>query len=96
MDIEEVWSQYQSSLKAFLRSRVSNPTEVEDLLQEIWLKTYKNLPSVRSQKSVKSWLFQIANHAIIDFYRKRGRSREFEADNFWYSEQDIDAVTELS
>ena len=35
MKVEEVWSGYSASLKAFLHSRVSDPDEVDDLLQEI-------------------------------------------------------------
>ena len=86
MNIETVWSEYRSGLKAFLHSKVSDPDEVDDLLQDILIKTYNNLHTVRSQKSVKSWLFQIANHAIIDFYRKRGREPLPEGETLWYEE----------
>lgn len=33
--------------------------------------------------SLKSWLFQIANHAIIDFYRRNGRTKEVEQSDLW-------------
>ncbi len=70
MNFEQVWSQYRAGLRAFLQARISNPADVDDLLQEILIKTYQNLDSVKSQSSLKSWLFQIANRTVIDFYRK--------------------------
>ncbi|MCL9783397.1 RNA polymerase sigma factor SigZ, partial [Vibrio sp. S4M6] len=71
MNIEIVWADYQQSLKNFLRKHIQNQDDVDDLLQEILIRSYQNLPSVKDHKKVKSWLFQIANNAIIDFYRKR-------------------------
>lgn len=81
MKIETIWSDYQTALKRFLHSKVSNEADVEDLLQDILLKTYNNLDTLKDHKSVKAWLFQIANHTIIDFYRKNGRAKDIEAEN---------------
>jgi len=73
MSIEDIWAEYRLALKRFLHSKVTNEADVEDLLQEILIKTYNNLHLVKKQKSVKSWLFQIANNTIIDYYRKKAR-----------------------
>lgn len=43
LSLDEVWRQYQHSLKAFLHSKVANEADVEDLQQEILLKTYQSL-----------------------------------------------------
>ncbi|WP_394130709.1 RNA polymerase sigma factor SigZ [Shewanella maritima] len=72
INIELIWAQYRSSLRAFLTKNVANLDDVDDLLQEVLIKTYNNLDSIRDTKKLKSWLFQIANNTIIDFYRKRG------------------------
>lgn len=76
MNLEKIWAQYRSALKAFLHAKVSNSADVDDLLQDILLKTYQNLSKLRGDDSIKSWLFQIANHSIIDFYRRNGRANE--------------------
>ncbi len=96
MNIEDVWSQYRAGIKAFLHLKISDSDEVDDLLQEILIKTYKNLPSVKSEESVKSWLFKIANHTIIDFYRKRGKAQSLSADDLWYDEDNQAVQRELS
>lgn len=93
--IEHVWEEYRAAIKAFLHSKIANSDDVDDLLQDILIKTYKNLHTVQSESSVKSWLFQIANHAIIDFYRKKGRPREVNADDLWFDEDNADVQNDL-
>lgn len=43
MNAEAIWQEYQMSLKAFLHKNVANPDDVDDLLQDILLKSYQNL-----------------------------------------------------
>ncbi|MGF1695269.1 RNA polymerase sigma factor SigZ [Vibrio lamellibrachiae] len=86
MKIETVWSEYRASLKAFLHKNVSTPDDVDDLLQEILIKTYNNLGVIKDKKKIKSWLFQIANNTIIDFYRKNGKRTEEIEDHVWEAE----------
>lgn len=88
MELEQIWAEYRSGLKSFLHSRVSDPAEVDDLLQQILIKTSDNLESIRSDQSIKGWLYQVANRTIIDFYRARARERDVSAEDLWYSEND--------
>ena len=91
LSLEQVWAEYQQALKAFLYSKVSQPDDVDDLLQEILLKTYQNLETVKDSDSIKAWLFQLANRTIIDFYRKRARDqryRSIDAEELWFAELD--------
>ena len=83
MKIEDIWLDYRAALKRFLHAKVSNEADVEDLLQDILIKTYSKLNTVKTQKSVKSWLFQIANHTIIDYYRKKGRVQAANTEDLW-------------
>ncbi|MGF1909405.1 RNA polymerase sigma factor SigZ [Vibrio kasasachensis] len=94
LNLDEVWRRYQQSLKAFLRSKVSNEDDVEDLQQDILLKTYQNLGQIQNQSSVKAWLFQLAQRTIIDFYRKRGRIQrdsQLQAEDLWF-EQPLETI----
>ncbi|WP_085300062.1 RNA polymerase sigma factor SigZ [Cognaticolwellia mytili] len=96
MNVESVWREYQASLKRFLHKNVANPDDVDDLLQDILLKSYQNLNHVNDIKKVKSWLFQIANNTIIDFYRKRSKHHQLENEVLWYSEQDESILQQLA
>jgi RNA polymerase sigma-70 factor (ECF subfamily) len=96
MNIEKIWSQYQLSLTRFLKSKVSNEADVEDLLQEILIKTYTNFSSIKNQASIKSWLFQVAHNVIIDFYRKKGRVNMFSAQETWLMDESNEVKSALS
>ncbi|PKF81208.1 RNA polymerase sigma factor SigZ [Vibrio sp. vnigr-6D03] len=90
-NIETIWHEYQQGLKAFLHSRVPNPDDVDDILQDVLIKTHENLDKVQNWDSLKSWLFQIANNAIMDFYRRSKRQSAIEEKDLWY-EQDTDQM----
>jgi len=101
MMLEKIWQEYRSSVRAFLCSKVSNAADVDDLLQDILLKTHQNLGNIRAEESIKSWLFQIANHTIIDFYRRNGRLNELKQkvlseDELGHDEHDVDITRQLS
>lgn len=96
MKVETIWSEYQTSLKAFIHKNVSNPDDAEDLLQEILIKTFQGLSTVKDSKKVKPWLFQIANNTIIDFYRKRGKGSDITQNELWYAESDEDVFQQLA
>jgi RNA polymerase sigma-70 factor (ECF subfamily) len=96
ISIEAVWYEYRAQVKAFLHSKISDPDEIDDLLQEILIKTHGNLHSLKSEKSIKAWLFQIANHTIIDFYRKHSKAKPVSAEDLWYGEENHQIQKELS
>lgn len=70
MDIKHLWQAYGVQLRRFLLSRVKNPSEVDDLLQEILIKSYQHFNSVQQPSKLHAWLFQIARNTLIDHYRK--------------------------
>lgn len=101
MTLEAIWKEYRSSLKAFLHSKISNAADVDDLLQEILIKTHQNLAKIRAEESIKSWLFQIANYTIIDFYRRNKTFTELNqeeavSETVWLKAQERDIKQELS
>ncbi|MGB0867240.1 MAG: RNA polymerase sigma factor SigZ [Granulosicoccaceae bacterium] len=87
--LEQYWIEYQNRLRRFLHSKVSDEAEVEDLLQEILVKFHRHEPAIRSEGSIPSWLFKVAQHAVIDYYRARARAKLPAEESLWF-EQDID------
>ena len=63
-----IWEEHGERLRQFIRRHVSNPAEVDDVLQETFLKVYKGLPSLKQPERLVSWLYQIARHAIANHY----------------------------
>ncbi|WP_310619199.1 RNA polymerase sigma factor SigZ [Flexibacterium corallicola] len=96
LSLDAIWGEYHARLAAFLHTKVSNKADAEDLLQDIMLKSYRSLPSIRENSSIKAWLFQITNNTIIDFYRKKGRENPLVAEDLWFAEDEITVDQELS
>jgi RNA polymerase sigma-70 factor, ECF subfamily len=75
----EVWQQVHSGLRAFIAKRVANEAEIDDILQEVYLRMHRRIDSLRDPRRVVSWLYQIVRNAIVDYYRSPKRRREIPA-----------------
>lgn len=71
LDIKAVWDAYSSNLIRFIKSKVSNSYDAEDLLQDVFLKLYMNLDKLKDEVKLKSYIYHIVRNAIVDYYRKR-------------------------
>lgn len=68
---EDLYKENRALILNYIRKRVKNKEDAEDLTEEVFIRVYKNLPDFKWQGvSVKSWIFTIARNAIIDYYRK--------------------------
>lgn len=84
MDIESVWQEYRATVKSFLTARLSNTQDVEDILQEILIATHQHLHTIECKACLKPWLFKVAKHALVDFYRQRDRNGKALTRLDWY------------
>ncbi|WP_299011389.1 RNA polymerase sigma factor SigZ [uncultured Shewanella sp.] len=82
MTLEKIWNEYRLNLKAFLHTKIANEADVEDVLQDILIKTHQHLHTVRTETSVKAWLFQIARNAISDHYRRHSKITQIALDEW--------------
>jgi len=64
---------FEGRLLAFARSRLSDKTSAEDVVQETFMGFLKALPNYDDNTPLESWLFSIAAHKLIDFMRRTGR-----------------------
>ena len=65
---------YQGRVFALARHYTRNPVDIEDLVQETFLKAYGRLDSFQHQSSFFTWLYRIAVNTILDSMKRRGRS----------------------
>ena len=70
-------------IKRFLRSRLFSDTALDDLLQDILLAIHAGRHTYRPEQPFQHWMFGIARHKLIDFFRKQGRlnAREVSGDD---------------
>jgi len=69
-NITTVISQFGKRLMGFIRQRVNNEADAEDVLQDVW---YQLTTTVDTQpiEQLSNWLFTVARNKITDRYRKK-------------------------
>ncbi|MFD2925843.1 RNA polymerase sigma factor SigX [Halobacillus naozhouensis] len=73
---EELYEKYHRDLFQFIYYMVKNRQAAEDLTQEVYIKVLQSYQSFDGRSSEKTWLFSIARHVTIDYFRKQGRKRK--------------------
>src|SRR4051794_11237708 len=69
--IAEVVTREQSRLRNFIRRRVPDAEDAEDILQDVFYKLVEANRLVMPINHLTGWLFGVARNRIIDLWRKR-------------------------
>jgi RNA polymerase sigma-70 factor (ECF subfamily) len=70
----DVWNQFSRQLHQFIRRRVSDPRDADDILQDVFVKLHTRIDTLRDEDRVAAWVYQIARNVLIDHYRARDRN----------------------
>jgi RNA polymerase sigma factor (sigma-70 family) len=69
--ISEVVKREQSRLRNFIRRRVSDPRDAEDVLQDVFYKLVEANRLLMPIDHITGWLFRVARNRITDLFRKK-------------------------
>jgi len=69
--ISDVIAEERSRLRNFIRKRVANDADVEDLLQEVFYELVEANRLLMPIEHVTGWLFRVARNRITDLWRKK-------------------------
>jgi RNA polymerase sigma factor (sigma-70 family) len=69
--ISEVMAEQRSRLRNFIRRRVPDEADVEDLLQEVFYELVRANRLLMPIDYVTGWLFRVARNRITDLFRKK-------------------------
>lgn len=69
--ISETVERESGRLRNFIRRRVGDPGEVEDILQDVFYELVNAAQLLDPLEQVSAWLFRVASNRIIDWFRKK-------------------------
>ena len=69
--VQQAIADYGTKLRDFIRFRINNPDDADDLVQDVFLQFTRSLDNPEPIEKVSAWLFTAARNRIIDFYRKK-------------------------
>lgn len=71
--IAETVDREQTRLRSFIRRRVADREDAEDVLQEVFYELVEAYRMVKPIEQVTAWLFRVARNRITDLFRRRQR-----------------------
>lgn len=72
--VRDIYALYFPSIYRYIRLRVENATEAEDLASDVFVRLVKALRSANAPRSsLRGWLFQVARNGIADHHGKEKR-----------------------
>ncbi len=71
--ISEAVSREQSRLRNFIRRRVADPGDAEDILQDVFYELVEAYRMMKPVEQVTAWLFRVARNRITDLFRRKSR-----------------------
>jgi RNA polymerase sigma-70 factor, ECF subfamily len=78
---ETLVQRYQDRLLGVILHLVGNPTEAEDLTQDVFLRIYRARKGYYPRAKFSTWLFTVANNLVLNHNRSKGRNRQVSLDS---------------
>ncbi len=69
--ISDAMEKDESRLRSFIRNRVSDSGDAEDILQEVFYELISAYRLMQPVEQVSAWLFRVARNRITDLFRKK-------------------------
>lgn len=61
---------YQKKLEKYVFYLINRKDELDDIVQEIFIKVFVNLNSFDTKKKFSTWFFRIAHNQVVNFFKK--------------------------
>ncbi len=85
---EPLVAKYSPRVFATARRYARRESEVEDIVQEVWLKSFQKLASFRGDAPFEHWLMRLTVRTCYDFLRAHQRNREMSFSELTEPEED--------
>ena len=69
-DREQIYIEYVDKVRRYVKGKIQNQQEVEDLVSSIFVKVYQNISSFdRKKASISTWIYTITRNTVIDYFK---------------------------
>ncbi|MBS2017421.1 MAG: RNA polymerase sigma factor SigZ [Deltaproteobacteria bacterium] len=74
------WRDLEAKLRPFIARRVNAEADVDDLVQDVFLRMQRGLGELRDDDRFGPWVYQVARNAVADHHRRAARHAPLEGD----------------
>jgi RNA polymerase sigma-70 factor (ECF subfamily) len=89
------WDSHEPELRAWLRRRLNNSHDAEDMLQDLFIKALRQDKKFCEIANARAWLYEVARNALADRLRMKREQIEL-PDNLSAAHDEPDAVDTLA
>ena len=66
----QIWEEFSGRIRSHLLKKLRRQDDVDDLMQEIFIKIHSHLGHLRESGKLSSWIYRIAENTLNDYYRR--------------------------
>lgn len=96
---DSIWEEFSLPLRTFIKRRIDNEQDTEDILQIVFLKIHNNISSLKETTRLQPWIYTITKNTICDFYRSKKHDIHIESlpeDIFSSKQEELTVNNEIS
>ncbi len=94
--MEKIYLEYREKVFRYVRGKVRNLADAEDVTSEIFLKVQTSLSSYDEEKATLStWIYTITHNAVCNYYREQSKRALSLDENALHSDTDDGVMTEI-
>ncbi len=67
------WRDLETKLRPFIARRVPAEVDVDDVVQDVFLRMQRGLAGLRDEERFGAWVYQVARTAIVDHQRRAAK-----------------------
>ena len=90
---KELFARYQKKLFTYIFHLVGNKEETEDILQNVFSKTYKNIEHFDTDRKFSSWIYRIAHNESVNFLKRKSKRYTISWDDVSTSKDKLDSAS---
>src|SRR6185436_7232934 len=73
--VQRLMQRYGASVYRYCSVALHDPVVADDVHQQVFIQAFRDLPRFRRRSRIRTWLFAIARHRVLDVARARRRQR---------------------
>ena len=84
------WRELEAKLRPFIARRLRSDVDVDDVVQDVFLRMQRGLAGLRDEERFGPWVYQVARSAIVDHHRVAAKHRVVDSDGRDEQPLDVD------
>lgn len=89
----ELFARYQKKLFTYIYHLVGSREETEDILQNVFSKTYRNIENFDTSRKFSSWIYRIAHNEAVNFLKRKSKRYMISWEDVSTSKDKLDTAT---